>query len=88
VVADVREMSRVVSEAGMGAVYRSGDVDSLAATLRDVLDHPDRFAGRLHDPDLLREYSWEHQAEGLRRLYHDLLGTPDRYAAQPTSERQ
>ena len=87
VVADVREMSRIVSAAGMGAVYRSGDVDSLAETLGAVLDDPAPFAGPLHDPDLLSEYSWEHQAEGLRVLYHELLGAPDRYAAQPTRER-
>ncbi len=53
VVSDCRAVAQFVTEHGLGAVFRAGDVDDLARALREVLadpPHPDTT-------DLRREHS-------------------------------
>ena len=69
VVSDCRAVAQFVTEHGLGAVFRAGDVDDLARGLRDVLadpPHPDTT-------DLRREYSWQGQEPHLVAVYDELV---------------
>jgi len=69
VVSDCRAVAQFVTEHGLGAVFRAGDVDDLARGLREVLanpPHPDTT-------DLRREYSWQGQEPHLIAVYDELV---------------
>jgi glycosyltransferase involved in cell wall biosynthesis len=63
-------------EHGVGLTFQSGDADGLAAAVRAVLGEPERFRAACQDAELLRTFSWSHQADKLRRLYSGLLERP------------
>jgi glycosyltransferase involved in cell wall biosynthesis len=75
VVSDVKAMSGLVRELGIGEVYPAGDAASMAAAVRTVLSDLDRYRKALTaDPEVLRRFSWERQEETLRAVYGRLLG--------------
>lgn len=69
VVSDNPEMSRFVTEWGIGEVFESGDSHSLAAAINKVLSERDRYVAPMQEPSLLDELSWERQANNLMKTY-------------------
>ena len=69
VVSDNPEMSRFVTEWGIGEVFESGDSHSLAAAINKVLSERDRYVAPMQEPSLLDELSWERQADNLIKTY-------------------
>jgi glycosyltransferase involved in cell wall biosynthesis len=67
VATDVPELRRVVTEHGLGELYRPGDPQALAAAVRRVIDDYDRYTSQVlaARPAL----SWERDAPTLLGLY-------------------
>jgi glycosyltransferase involved in cell wall biosynthesis len=81
IASDVRTLSRFVREHRVGEVFVSDDPVSFAAAVRMALAHRAELAGNVTE-EIRRELSWEHQIEGLLRLYRTLVARPPR-AARP-----
>lgn len=75
VISDCKAMSEFVEEVGVGRAFRSEDVDSLVAVLRDVIAHRDTYETRYEDPSVLLEHSWTTEREKMFDLYRQVLGT-------------
>jgi glycosyltransferase involved in cell wall biosynthesis len=79
VAADLPELARVVTERRLGATYRPGDPDSLAAAVADVVGrYPQAVAAVA---DAAPELSWERDAAVLVAAYADLPARRSRPAA-------
>ena len=72
VVSDAREMAGFVREHHLGAVYRSGDPESLAAAVRQVLADPRPDVDRVGR--LAVQYSWQAQEPQVAAAYARALG--------------
>ncbi len=69
---DVAAMSDFVRRHDVGEVFASGDAVSLADAITRGLQRHDAIAAGLRDPERLRTYSWQTQANALVALYRDL----------------
>ena len=67
VATDVQELRRVVEQHKLGALYRPGDPESLAAALREVSQNYGTYAANV--AAAAPELSWEKDAEVLRGVY-------------------
>lgn len=74
VVSDVRAMAHMVERTGQGEVFTAGNVGSFVAAVLSVLEEPDSYRKAYDDPQLLRQWTWEAQAEVLDGVYSRLLG--------------
>ncbi|HEX3002624.1 MAG TPA: glycosyltransferase family 4 protein [Angustibacter sp.] len=70
VVSDARLMAEFVRTNDLGAVFTSGDPATLAAAVRQVLDHRPDDA---HLDDLAAAFSWQGQERALLDLYASLV---------------
>lgn len=79
ITSDTPAQADLVKELDLGAVYPAGEVDGLVQAVQAVLADRDRIAQRItDDPELQHRFSWAAQAEVLRSVYADVLGTlPD-----------
>ncbi|WP_165547241.1 glycosyltransferase [Kribbella sindirgiensis] len=79
ITSDTPAQADLVKELDLGAVYPAGDVDGLVRAVQTVLADRDRIAQRIaNDPELQHRFSWAAQAEVLRSVYADVMGTlPD-----------
>ncbi len=89
-VSDNRAMMDFVTETGVGEWFIAEDAESLADAVTTVLADRDRYVqARWTDPDLLKRFSWDRQAERMVEVYRDVLEEPglqrDRFT---TEERQ
>lgn len=73
VCSDVKTLSAYVREHRLGEVFEAGDPESFAEAVREALDRRERIRAHITEP-ILEELSWEHQADGLLRLYARLAG--------------
>lgn len=73
-VSNMRSLSRMVEENGIGEVFEAGDPEDLARKAKMILDDLAKYRSRI-TPELKRELSWDTQAERLAGVYHRLLGT-------------
>lgn len=80
VTSDTPAQADLVEELDLGAVYPAGDSAALAEAVRAVLADGDRLRQRIAQDAALRDrFSWRAQAEIIRDLYAELLGTlPER----------
>ncbi|MFG2248204.1 glycosyltransferase [Spirillospora sp. NPDC048823] len=77
VVSDVQAMGAMVKATGQGEVFRAEDLDDYVRAVEAVRGDPQRYRAVYDDrPDLLREWSWEAQAEVLDGVYSRLLPAP------------
>ncbi len=74
VVSDAREMAGFVRAHHLGAVFRSGDPESLAAAVRQVLADPRPDVERVGR--LAAQYSWQAQEPRVAAAYTRALGRP------------
>ncbi|MGJ7442406.1 glycosyltransferase [Aquipuribacter sp. MA13-6] len=84
VAADLPEIRRVVTEHGLGALYRPGDATSLATAARTVLAGHDRFRAAV--ATARGALSWEHDESTLLQVYRSLrppASRPDAPAPAP-----
>lgn len=72
---ELDSLGAFLRETGVGLTFPAEDSSELAAAARAVLAHHERYAAAASDPALLVRYSWNSQAEQLRAVYDDLLGT-------------
>ncbi|MFG2084669.1 MULTISPECIES: glycosyltransferase family 4 protein [unclassified Spirillospora] len=74
IVSDVKAMGEMVQATGQGEVFRADDAADYLRAAEAVLADPDRYRG-VYDsrPELLREWTWEAQAEVLDGVYARLL---------------
>ena len=79
ITSDTPAQADLVNELDLGAVYTAGDVAGLVEAVLTVLADRDRIAKRIaDDPQLLHRFSWAAQAEVIRSVYADVMGTlPD-----------
>jgi glycosyltransferase involved in cell wall biosynthesis len=70
VATDVQELRRVVEQHKLGALYRAGDAESLAAALREVAADYATYAANV--AAAAPELSWERDAQVLTDLYAGL----------------
>jgi glycosyltransferase involved in cell wall biosynthesis len=79
ITSDTPAQAELVRRLDLGAVYRAGDPDDLAAAVRLVLDRGAELRARItRDAELRFAYSWRAQAEKVRTIYNELLGAlPD-----------
>jgi len=73
-VSDLPEMSRFVSQYGIGHVFDPLEPESIAAAVRRVLDDYEALARSANNPQLRQEYSWEAQETKLASVYNGLGG--------------
>ncbi|NEA24863.1 glycosyltransferase family 4 protein [Actinomadura bangladeshensis] len=85
IVSDVQAMGDMVRDTGQGEVFRAEDLDDYVRAVEAVLGDPLRYRA-VYDarPDLLREWTWEAQAEVLDGVYTQLLPSAARVA--PSAE--
>jgi glycosyltransferase involved in cell wall biosynthesis len=73
VVSDVRTMAATVRSTGQGEVFRAEDVADFVRVLSTVLADPEKYRAAYDKPDLLKNWTWEAQAEILVHVYRSLL---------------
>ena len=73
VVSNMRSLSRVVSESGIGEVFKEDSPEDLAAKVREVLAKPETYRARITS-DLRDQFNWDTQARRIVALYSQLLG--------------
>jgi glycogen(starch) synthase len=76
VVSDVRTMAAAVRSTGQGEVFTAEDVDDFVRALSIVLADPENYRSAYDKPGLLKNWTWEAQAEVLTDVYRSLLATP------------
>ncbi|NUR83746.1 MAG: glycosyltransferase family 4 protein, partial [Nonomuraea sp.] len=74
VVSDVRTMAETVRETGQGEVFEAEDLAGYVRAVREVLDAPERYRKVYDDPELLRGWTWDAQADVLDGVYRGLIG--------------
>ncbi len=72
VAADLPELRRAVTEYGLGALYRPGDVASMRAALEQVASQYPQLCAQV--ANARGDLSWERDAEVLVGVYADLAG--------------
>ena len=72
---ELESLGEFLRENGVGVTFPAEDSAALAAAVRIILADPERYATAVADPDLVARYSWSSQAERLRAVYDELLGT-------------
>ncbi|GFH34110.1 glycosyltransferase [Streptomyces pacificus] len=85
VVSDVKTMSAMVRQTGQGEVFEAENVQDYVRAVGAVLADPRRYRDA-YTPELLKEWTWEAQAETLDRLYTRLLPGSERRQAAAVSE--
>jgi len=74
VVSDVAEMKRFVETHEIGAVFEAENSVSCAAAISSVLREKAKYTANITSA-LKDEFSWQRQAEKLRSIYNEALGT-------------
>jgi len=72
VVSDVRAMAAEVKRLGNGEVFIAEDVEDFAAAVKRVLANKAQYQG-VYTEEVLRERSWEMQAENLVQIYNRIV---------------
>jgi len=72
-VSDVRTMADEVRRLGNGEVFLAEDVADFVRAVELILANPSKYSGVYTDA-ILRERSWELQAENLLRVYNEIAG--------------
>ncbi len=73
VVSDVETLARTVREIGQGEVFEVGDVGGFVTAVQKVLADPERYRAAYGALGMLDRWTWEAQAEVLKRVYDRLL---------------
>ncbi|GGY83733.1 glycosyltransferase [Streptomyces nitrosporeus] len=73
IASDVQTLSAYVREHGVGEVFVSGDAESFVEAVTRGVANRAAMKERISD-EVLTELSWEHQCEGLMRLYTEISG--------------
>lgn len=72
---ELDSLGAFLRETGSGVTFPAEDSSALAAAVRTVLADHERYVAAASDPALMARYSWSNQAEQLRAVYDELLGT-------------
>ncbi|MEU4134534.1 glycosyltransferase family 4 protein [Streptomyces wuyuanensis] len=69
VVSDVKTMAEMVEKTGQGEVFKAEDVEDYICAVKAVLARPKAYREVYATPGLLKQWTWEAQADNLDRLY-------------------
>jgi glycosyltransferase involved in cell wall biosynthesis len=75
VCSELDSLGAFMRETGVGLTFPAEDATALAAAASTILADQKRYTAAAGDPVLLDRYSWSRQAELLRAVYDELLGT-------------
>lgn len=82
-VSDVKTMAAEVRTLGNGEVFLAEDVAEFVQAARKILDNPAQYSS-VYTSEMLKERSWERQAEELVAIYNRIANaTPSARAAKP-----
>lgn len=70
VVSDVREMSRTVTDRGIGTVFVAGDAADAARAIREAYEGRTAFSAA-YTPELLAGWTWDGQVDTLLSTYRE-----------------
>jgi glycogen(starch) synthase len=84
--ADLPEMRRLVTQYGLGQLYRPGDVGSMRAALERLIEDYPQWCEQV--AKAAGELSWEQDAMALSGVYDTLARRVDRVPAQPVSVKE
>lgn len=73
IVSDVRTMSAEVRRLGIGEVFTAQDTDDFVRATRAILANNAGYTAH-YTPEILKERSWERQAENLVSIYNRIAG--------------
>jgi glycogen synthase len=73
VVSDVKTMAETTRSTGQGEVFEADNVADYVRAVRTVLDDTKPYRAAYDAPGLLRQWTWEAQAERLDQIYTRLL---------------
>lgn len=73
ITSDIKAMAQAVRQHQQGEVFTSEDHVDFARAAQLVLADPDRYRSAYDDADLMRTWTWEHQAQTLMELYESTL---------------
>ena len=75
VTADIHPLNQVIRDGQEGALFREGDVSSLAAAIARLLDEPAaaQAMGARARARVVEHYSWEHHCAELERIALELM---------------
>jgi glycosyltransferase involved in cell wall biosynthesis len=85
VVSDVKTMSAEVRKLGNGEVFVAEDVDGFAAAAQAIFTNKEKYTS-VYTAGMLKDRSWEKQAENLAAIYSEVSGKePHKRASLPFS---
>ncbi len=77
VVSDTRVVGRAVTELGVGEIFEAEEPEAVARAIEKVLADLPRYRAAVDVAEGARnEYSWEHQAENLSQVWHQVNPSP------------
>ncbi|MEU9359100.1 glycosyltransferase family 4 protein [Streptomyces sp. NPDC048301] len=74
IVSDVKTMGEMAVRTGQGEVFTAEDVSDYVRAVKVVLADPEKYRDVYNSESLLREWTWEAQAEVLDAVYTRTLG--------------
>jgi glycosyltransferase involved in cell wall biosynthesis len=72
-VSDVRTMAAEVRRLKIGEVFIAENIDDFVKATREILTHKNEYVER-YTPEILKERSWERQADNLLSIYNRIAG--------------
>lgn len=82
-VSDVKTMAAEVFKLGNGEVFKAQDVDDFVISAQKILTNPAKYSS-VYTYEMLRERSWERQAENLIEIYNRTVNkAPQARALKP-----
>lgn len=78
ITSDTPALVEAVTEHHQGEVFTAEDVDGFVRATEIVLANPDAYCSAYDDADLMRTWTWEHQADKLLAVYESLRGEQPR----------
>lgn len=73
ITSDIKAMSQAIREHQQGEIFTAEDHVDFARAATLVLTDPDRYRSAYDDADLMRTWTWEHQAQTLMSVYESTL---------------
>ena len=82
-VSDVKTMAAEVRKLGNGEVFIAEDVEDFVKAVEKLISNPSKYSS-VYTEEMLKERSWERQAENLVRIYNEIVKiVPQKRSTKP-----
>jgi glycosyltransferase involved in cell wall biosynthesis len=82
-VSDVKTMAAEVRKLGNGEVFIAEDVEDFVKAAEKIISNPNKYSS-VYTEEMLKERSWERQAENLVRIYNEIANiVPQKRSVKP-----